>query len=155
MRVVGNLQVPTKHSKDILQQSWSSPLRSDSSWDDQAGEAGPVELKLSGGQESQTKNQGLPNYHSSETVVEAARRGASGQNKRATLMTCLLRKGELKNSSLLDWKRAKSSMLEKKPPWVKTKELLTLDSGCGCRRERWSRWRWWWVRSSRDDHKSM
>jgi hypothetical protein len=33
--------------------SWSSPLRSDGSQDDQVGEAGLVEQQLSGGQESQ------------------------------------------------------------------------------------------------------
>ncbi len=56
------------------------------------GEAGPVEQKLSGGQESQTKAKGLSDYHSSETVVEAARQGASGPNKRATLTTYLLKR---------------------------------------------------------------
>jgi hypothetical protein len=33
--------------------SWSSPLRSDGSRDNQAGEAGLVEPQLSGGQEAQ------------------------------------------------------------------------------------------------------
>jgi hypothetical protein len=56
------------------------------------GEASLVELKLRGCQESQ-RAKGLSNYHSSETVVEAARWGASGSNKRATLMTYLLKKG--------------------------------------------------------------
>ncbi len=57
-RVGGRLQVPTMRSRDILHQakggsSWLSPLRSDGSQDNQAGEAGPVEPKLSGGQGSQ------------------------------------------------------------------------------------------------------
>ncbi len=47
MRVSGNLRDPTKHSRDILHQvkgiTGLSPLRSDGSRDDQAGEAGPVE----------------------------------------------------------------------------------------------------------------
>jgi hypothetical protein len=52
---------------------------------------------------SKLKAMGLSDYHSSETVVEAARWGVSGRNERATLMTCLLKKGELKkSSSLLD-----------------------------------------------------
>jgi hypothetical protein len=47
MRVAGMLRVPTMRSRDILLQarggsSWSSPLRSDGSRDDQAGEAGQV-----------------------------------------------------------------------------------------------------------------
>ncbi len=48
MRVAGKLRVPTMRSRDIMHQakggsSWSSPLRSDGSRGDQAGEAGPVE----------------------------------------------------------------------------------------------------------------
>jgi hypothetical protein len=46
-RVVGNLRDPIKCSRDILLQAkgspGSSPLRSDGSRDEQAGEAGPVE----------------------------------------------------------------------------------------------------------------
>jgi hypothetical protein len=57
MRAAGILQVPNMCSRDILQQAkgitWSSPLRSDGSRDDQAGETCPVELQLSGGQDSQ------------------------------------------------------------------------------------------------------
>jgi hypothetical protein len=49
-----------------------------------------------------------------ETVVKAARQGASGPNKRTTLTTYLLKKGELKSSSLLDRKRIKGSLPEKK-----------------------------------------
>ncbi len=41
---------------------------------------------------------GLSDYRSNETVVEAARRGASGLNKRATLTEYLLKKRELDNS---------------------------------------------------------
>jgi hypothetical protein len=47
------------------------------------GETGEVELKLSGGQESKLRAKILSDYHSSETVVEAARQRASGLNKRA------------------------------------------------------------------------
>jgi hypothetical protein len=51
-------RVPTMRSRDVLLQaqggsSWLSPLSLDGSRDDKAGEAGPVELQLSGGQESQ------------------------------------------------------------------------------------------------------
>jgi hypothetical protein len=45
---------------------------------------------------------GLSDYHSNETAVEAARRGTSGPNKRATLTTCLLKKEELENGFKLD-----------------------------------------------------
>jgi hypothetical protein len=40
-------------------------------------------------------------------VFEAARQGASGLNKRAILTTYLLKKADMKSSSLLDRKRAK------------------------------------------------
>ncbi len=45
---------------------------------------------------------GLSDYCSSETSVEAARREASGPNKRATLTKYLLNKRELNNSSKLN-----------------------------------------------------
>ncbi len=51
---------------------------------------------------SKLRAKGLSDYHSSETVVEAARRGESGPKNRATLTTYLLKKEELKSSSLLD-----------------------------------------------------
>jgi hypothetical protein len=53
------------------------------------------------------KAKGLSDYHSSVTVVEAARQGANGPNKRATLTTYLLKKREPKSSSLLDRKKGK------------------------------------------------
>jgi hypothetical protein len=48
-RVAKRLRVPTMGLRDILHQAkggsfWLSPLRSDGSQDDWAGEAGPVEL---------------------------------------------------------------------------------------------------------------
>jgi hypothetical protein len=44
MRVAGMLWVPTMHSRDSQgESSWSSPLRSNGSRDDQDGEAGLVE----------------------------------------------------------------------------------------------------------------
>jgi hypothetical protein len=51
---------------------------------------------------SKLRAKGLSDCHSSVTVVKAARQGASGPDKRATLTTCLLEKGEVKSSSLLD-----------------------------------------------------
>jgi hypothetical protein len=47
-KVARRLWVPTMRSRNILLQakggsSWSSPLRSDGSWDDQAREARPAE----------------------------------------------------------------------------------------------------------------
>ncbi len=45
---------------------------------------------------------GLSDYHSNETAVQAVRQGTIGLTKRATLTTCLLKKGKLENSSMLD-----------------------------------------------------
>jgi hypothetical protein len=39
-----------------------------------------------------TKVKGLSDYQSNETTVKAARQGASGPNKRATLTKCILKK---------------------------------------------------------------
>jgi hypothetical protein len=62
---------------------------------------------------------------SANLIKEAARLGASGPNKRATLTTYLLKKGELRNSSLLDKKKAKSSPPERKHQvYKKTDRLL-------------------------------
>jgi hypothetical protein len=83
---------------------------------------------------SKLRTKGLSDYHSSETLVEASRRGASGRNKRATLTTYLLKKGELKSSYLLDRKRAKGSP-PGKSTMVKKERSLTLNFGCCCRRE--------------------
>jgi hypothetical protein len=75
---------------------------------------------------SKLRAKGLSDYYSSETVVEASRRGASGLNKRATLMACLLKKGELKSSSLLGRKRSNTARQRKSTTDKKT-ELLTLN----------------------------
>ncbi len=46
-----------------------------------------------------TRVKGLSDYYSNETAVGAARQGASGPNKRATLTEYLLKKRKLYNSS--------------------------------------------------------
>ncbi len=56
---------------------------------------------------------GLSDYHSNETAVEAARRGASGLNKRATLTKNIYSKGELGNSSKPNQMKSKSPANEK------------------------------------------
>jgi hypothetical protein len=69
MRVAGNLWVPTKRSRDILQQAKGITLielRSDGSQDDQAGEAGPVEQSSAEAKHLKLRAMGLSGYHSSE-----------------------------------------------------------------------------------------
>ncbi len=100
MRVVGNLQDPTKRSRDILKQAkvisliestqirWFSIRSGGGGWSGRA--------KLSGGQESQTKGQGTGQLPPQWAIAKAARRGARGPNKRTTLRTIHKKKTELK-----------------------------------------------------------
>ncbi len=128
------MTVPTMHSKDILHQakggsSWLSLLRSDGSRDDQAGGG------WSGRAVAQRRPrvwklglEGLSNYHSNETVVEASRWRASGPNKKGYSHGIATQKGiELDNSSKPNLTRAKGSLPEKNT--TSKKELLTLTLG--------------------------
>jgi hypothetical protein len=105
MKVVRNLRVPTKRSRDILQQAKGITLIEStqigwfSRWSGGGGWSGRT--KLSGGQESQTKGQGTVRLPLKWATAEAARQGASGPNKRATLTTYLLKEKEAKGSSTL------------------------------------------------------
>ncbi len=71
----------------------------------------------------------LSDYHSSETVVETARQGASGLNKRTTLATCLLKKGELKAALCLSEKKGKRQPAIEKAPWIIRKNCLLWTLG--------------------------
>ncbi len=59
----------------------SSPLRSDDSRDDQAGEAGPVEHGSAEAKSLKTKGQGTVRLPPQWATTEAARRGPEGQLK--------------------------------------------------------------------------
>ncbi len=63
-RVVGNLRVPTGHFKPRGSPG-SSPLRSDGSRDDQAGEAGPVEHSSAEAKSLKLRAKGLSGCHPS------------------------------------------------------------------------------------------
>jgi hypothetical protein len=72
MRVVGNLQVPTKRSSiqgtscsKPRGSPGSSPLRSDGSRDDQAGEAGLVEQSSAEAKSLKLRAKGLSGCHPS------------------------------------------------------------------------------------------
>jgi hypothetical protein len=73
---------------------------------------------------SKLRDKGLSDYHANETVVEAARQGASGPNKRDTLTTYLLKKGEVKSSSLPDGKKGKRQPAREKGQQIKKKDCL-------------------------------
>jgi hypothetical protein len=95
-RVAGRLWVPTMRSRDILHQakresSWLSPLRSDGSQDYGGGWSGRA-VAQQRPRVLQLVLKGPSDHHSNETAVEAARWGASGPNKRATLMEYLLKR---------------------------------------------------------------
>jgi hypothetical protein len=110
---------------------WSSPLRSDGSQDDQAGEAGPVELKLSGGQESQTKGQEtvyLPLQWDSSRGSQMGGGGPVGWIK-GLLSRHVHSKKESWKASLSLTRKGYKAARQNKAPWIKKKELLTQDSG--------------------------
>ncbi len=71
---------------------------------------------------------GLSDYHSNETAVEAARRGASGPNKRATLIKYLLKKESLKTALSFTEKGQKAAR-QMKSTLHKKEKLLTLTPG--------------------------
>ncbi len=73
----------------------SSPLRSDGSRNDQAGEAGLVEQSSAEAKSLKTKGQGTVRLPPQWATTEAARRGARGQNKEL-LSGNLLEETELK-----------------------------------------------------------
>ncbi len=60
----------------------------------------------------------------------------------------------MKSSSFLDWKRAKAAR-QRKSTKDKKERMLSLNSGCYCRREGWWRWRCRWMRTRCADHKCM
>jgi hypothetical protein len=86
-RVVGKLRVPTKHSRDILQQAKriilveSTQIRWFLRWSGRVGWSGRA-VAQQRPRVSKLRLKGLSDYHSNETVVEAARQGANGPNKR-------------------------------------------------------------------------
>jgi hypothetical protein len=84
MRVVGKLRVPTKRSRDILQQAKGTLLESPqirwfSRWS--GGEAGPVEQNSVEAKSLNTKGQGTVRLLLQWATVDAARRGPVGQIK--------------------------------------------------------------------------
>ncbi len=85
MRIVGNLRVPTGHSRVILLQAkWSlgsSQVRSDGSCDDQAGEAGPVEHSSAEAKSLKTRGQGTVRLLPQWATTEPARWGGQRPNK--------------------------------------------------------------------------
>jgi hypothetical protein len=93
MRVVGNLRVPTGHSRDILLQAkgiaGSSPLRTDGSLDDQAGEAGLVEHGSAEAKSLKLKAKGLSGCRPRGQQLRQPDGGPEGQIKNYSLANLL------------------------------------------------------------------
>jgi hypothetical protein len=81
MRVVGNLRVPTGHCFKPRGSPGLSPLRSDGSRDDQAGEAGPVEHSSAEAKSLKLKAKGLYGCHPSGQQLRQPDVGPEGQIK--------------------------------------------------------------------------
>jgi hypothetical protein len=83
MRIVGNLRVPTGHSRDILLQAKGitgiDQIRSDGSRDDQAGEAGPVEHSSAETKSLKLEAKGLSGSHPSGQQLRQPDGRARGQ----------------------------------------------------------------------------
>jgi hypothetical protein len=82
MRIDRNLWVPTRYSREILLQAGVSPglspLRSDGSRDDQAGEAGPVEHSSAEAKSLKLEAKGLSGCHPSGQKLRQPDRKARG-----------------------------------------------------------------------------
>jgi hypothetical protein len=158
-RIVGKLWVPTEHSRDILQQVKGIILVESIQilwflrWSGGGGWSGRAVAQLRP-RVSKLRWKKLSDYHFNVTAVKEARQGASGPKKRSTLPTCILKKGELGNSFKLDWKGPKIARQMKRTT-EKKRRIAYSYSRWRYRWDKWRRWRWWWVRSSRANHKSM
>ncbi len=78
------------------------------------GEATPVEQRSAEAKSLKTKGQGTVWLPLKWAIAEAARRGASGPNERATLTTYLLKKRELKAALHWNTTRGKGGLPRKK-----------------------------------------
>ncbi len=97
---------------------------------------------------------GLSDYHSNETVVEAARPGASGPNKGLLSRHVYLKRSAEKQQFV--WlKKGQKAATREKAPQIKKERIADSNSGWRCWWEKWRRWRRWWVRTCRANHKSM
>jgi hypothetical protein len=121
----GGLRVPTKRSRDILQQAKGItliiPLRSDGSRDDKVGEAGPVEQSSAEAKSLKTKGQGAVRLQSQVSNSQGSQTEGPVDQIKDFLTTHLIKKKE--SSSLLKHKRAKGTR-QRKSITVKTKECL-------------------------------
>ncbi len=105
---------------------WSSPLRSDGSQDDQAGEAGPVE-------QSSAEAKGLSGCCSSEQQPRQPDRGKLGQIKGLLSQHIYKKKRELKAALHWSTTREKGSSPKKKHHGWKERTLTLGSRSCCCR----------------------
>ncbi len=159
MRVVRNLRVPTEHSRDILQQAKGIILIESTQiiwfprWSGEGGWSCRAEAQRRP-RVSKLRAKGLFDYHSNETVVEAARQCASGLNK--GLLSRHVYSQRRAEKQLLVWlKKGQKAARQRKSTTDKKERIAYSNSRLPCRWEKWRWWRWWWVGISCVNHKSM
>ncbi len=136
-RVVGILQVPTGHLKDILLQAKritgieSTQIRWFSRWS--GGEAGPVEHSSAEAKSLKTKGQGAVRLPPQWATTEATRRGARGPNKELLSQQFTKRKQSLKQlwpeASWVKGIPPKKATIEKRERRLLYAPILKLQKG--------------------------
>jgi hypothetical protein len=159
MRVVGKLRVPTRRSRDILQEAKgiilveSTQIRWFSRWSGRGGWSGWVAAQQRP-RVSKLRLKGLSDYHCNETVVEAARWGATGP-KKGLLSRHVCSKKEIWKATLNLTEKGQNAAYQIKSTTDKKEKIAYYNSRWRCRCEKWRQWRWWWARASWGNHKSM
>jgi hypothetical protein len=103
---------------------------------------------------SKLRVKGLSDYHSNETVVKAARQGASWLNK-GLLSRHVSSKRRAKKQLLVWRKKGQNAASQMKSTTGKKYKIAYSNSEWWCIWEKWKRWWRWWVRTSWANHKSM
>jgi hypothetical protein len=146
MRVARRLRVPAMHSRDILHQAtqirWFSRRSGGGGWSGRAITKWRPRVSKLG-------LKGLSDSHSNETAVKTARRKASGPNKGLLSWNIFLKERAVScKPNRIKGKRkpAREKTLRIRKSYSLFLRVMFADGRC------WSRWRWWWVRTSRANH---
>jgi hypothetical protein len=112
--------------------SWSSPLRSDGSWDAQAGEAGLLEQSSAEAKSLKLRAKGLLGCHPQWATAEAARWGSRGQIKNYSHDNLLKENKALSSSKFEVLERQKAACQRKHHGWKKGKDNNSRLQTCSC-----------------------
>jgi hypothetical protein len=150
MRIIGNLRVSTRHSRDILLQAKGitgiESIQIRWSRDDQAGEAGPVEHSSAEAKSLKLEAKGLSGCHPSGQRPRQPDGKARGQIKDYP-------RDSLRKNTGLKTTLTGSTVRQK----ATRRKTLTLCSNLEICRRGWC-CRWWrckWVRTTITDHMSV